>query len=304
MHKYNKLCTLSPYMVDAVCMLSMLVSSPVAAPIELPYHHELALDPVLIKSTYEVVLQQLCYLATGIQQLLVGPDRGTFTLGSGDASLEFPPGAVKKKTAVCYAIILHGPFVFPAGCKPGSVVVYINMDGATLVKPVNVFLSHWCSGEEGDGNSLKFLRAPHKLEAGKEYVFKELEGGDFTTHANVGILTIREPQCLYCVEMKSEEIARYNALTFQRCGESGSPLYFRIQLMCDSKEMNKVCVAMCVCVLYGCVHECGHAHTHMRSSYVLPFIYTVYATCTEASVHIHEHMWYFAHLQATHVSYH
>ena len=282
-------------------MLSMLVSSPVAAPIELPTQHELGPDPVLTESPDEVVLQQLCYLATGTQQLHVGPDGGTFTLGSGDASLQFPPGAVKEEMVVRCAIILHGPFVFPAGCKPGSVVVYINMDGATLEEPVHLFLSHWCSREEGDS---KFLRAPHKLEAGKEYVFKELERGDFTTHANVGILTIREPQCLYCVQMKSEEVARYNALTFQRCGESGSPLYFRIQLMCDSKEWNKVCVTMCVCVLYECVHGCGHAHTHMRSSYVLPFIYTVYATCTEASVHIHEHMWYFTHLQLTHVSYH
>ena len=291
-------------MVDAVCMLSMLVSSPVAAPIELPYHHELDMDPVLIKSPDEAVLQQLCYLATGIQQLHVGPDRGSFILGSGDASLEFCPGAVKKKTAVRYAIILHGPFVFPAGCKPGSVVVYINLDGATLVKPVNVFLSHWCSREEGDGNTLKFLRAPHKLEAGKEYVFKELEGGDFTTHANVGILTIREPQCLYCVQMKGEEVARYNALTFQRYGKADFPLYFRIQLMCDSKEWNKVCVTMYVCVLYGCVRgmwTCTHTHEIL---YVLPFIYTVYATCTEASVHIHKHMWYFTHLQVTHVSYH
>ena len=249
-------------MVDAVCMLSMLVSSPVAAPIELPYHHELDMDPVLIKSPDEAVLQQLCYLATGIQQLHVGPDRGSFILGSGDASLEFCPGAVKKKTAVRYAIILHGPFVFPAGCKPGSVVVYINLDGATLVKPVNVFLSHWCSREEGDGNTLKFLRAPHKLEAGKEYVFKELERGDFTTHANVGILTIREPQCLYCVQMKSEEVARYNALTFQRCGEPGSPLYFKIQLMCDSKDWNKVCVTMCACVCWVCAWDVDmHTHT-------------------------------------------
>ena len=221
-------------------------ASSVGALTDFLYHHELSPEPVLIESPDEVLLQQLCYLATGIQQFHIGPDGGTFTLGSGDASLEFPPGAVEKETAVHYAIILHGPFVFPAGCKPGSVVVYINMDRATLVKPVHVSLSHWCSRDKGDDNTVKFLRAPHALEAGKEYVFKELEEGYFPSHTNVGILTIPKPQCLYCVEMKVEEVARYNALTFQKCGESGSPLYFRIQLMCDSKEWNKVCVTMCL----------------------------------------------------------
>ena len=98
----------------------------------------------------EVHLQQLCYMATGIKQLLVGPDGGTFIMGSGDASLEFLPGAVKKEISIRYAIILHGPFVFPAGNKPGSVVVYLNMDGATLVKPIYLLLSHWCVREEAD----------------------------------------------------------------------------------------------------------------------------------------------------------
>ena len=222
-------------------MLSMLVSFPVAAPIESPSQHELALDPVLIEPPYEVLLQQLCYLATGIQQLLVGPDGGTFTLGSSDASLEFPPGAVKKKTAVRYAIILRGPFVIPTGCKLGSVVVYINMDGVMLVKPVFLVLSHWCSREEGDGNTLKFLRAPHKLEAGEQkYIFEEQEEGDFTSHSHRGVLSISEPQCLYCVETKTDTIARYSAITFSRYIPTEDTLYFRIQLMCDSREWNEV----------------------------------------------------------------
>ena len=240
----------------------MIVSFSVAAPIDLPYHPELGMEPLFIESSDEVILKELCYLATGIQQLHIGPDGGNFTLGSGDASLEFPPGALKKETAVHCAITLHGPFVFPTGCKLASVVVYINMDGATLVKPVCLKLSHWCSREKEGGSSLKFLRAPHVPGAGKKYLFKELEGGDFTTHANVGTLTIPEPQCLYCIEMKDEEVARYNALTFQRCGESVSALYFRIQLTCDSKEWNEVCVIVCVCPPV-CV--CGvHTYVHMH----------------------------------------
>ena len=191
----------------------------------------------------EVVLQQLCYMATGIKQLLVSPDGGTFKLGSGDASLEFPQGAVKEDTYVRYAIILHGPFVLPAGWKPSSVIVYINMDGATLLKPVRFFLSHWCIREEADDEeTMKFIRAPHSLESGKkEYAFEEIEEeADFTTHTNVGILSIREPRCLYCVETKGAKIARYCAMTFSRNIPSEESLLFRIQLMCDSLDWIKV----------------------------------------------------------------
>ena len=86
-------------------------------------------------------------------------------------------------------------------------------------------------------------------DARNEYLFKELEEGDFTTHSKVGVLTIPEPQCLYCVEMKKEEVARYSALSFQKYEESGSTLFFRIQFMCDLKEWNKVCLTcMCLCV--------------------------------------------------------
>ena len=249
-------------------MHAMQVSFPVGAPIDLPCHPELGMEPVLIESPDEVLLKEFCYLATGVQQLHVGPDGGNFTLGCGDASLEFPAGALKKETAVHFAIILHGPFVFPDGCKLGSVVVYINLDGATLVKPVCLSLSHWCSREEEGGKTLKFLRAPHVPGAGKKYLFKELEEGDFTTHANMGILTIPEPQCLYCVEMNDEEVARYNALKFQSNEKSGSPLYFRIQLTCDSKEWNEVCATVCeVCVCCTYIGTCGllmiyHVSTH------------------------------------------
>ena len=191
-------------------------------------------------SCHQVLLKQLCYLATGIQQLHVGPGGGSFTLGQGDAILKVPPGALKIETTVHFAIILHGPFVISAGYKPGSVVVYINMDGATLVKPVCLYLSHWCSRKREGDNTLKFIRAHHMPDARNEYLFKELEEGDFTTRTNEGVLTIPEPQCLYCVEMKKEEVARYNVLSFQKYEENDSTLFFRIQFMCDSKEWNEV----------------------------------------------------------------
>ena len=135
----------------------------------------------------EVLLQQLCYMATAVKQLIIGPDGGTFTLGSGDASLVFPPGAVEKETAVRYAIILHGPFMFSPGYIPVSVVVYINMKWAVLMKPIQLLLSHWCNRKVGeDEDNLKFAIAPHTLSKGQKYYeFGEQLGGDFTTHPNV-----------------------------------------------------------------------------------------------------------------------
>ena len=191
----------------------------------------------------EVLLQRLCYMATGIKQLLIGPKGGTFTLGSGDASLEFPHGAVVQETSIRYAIILHGPFVFPAGYNPGSVIIYLNMKGATLLKPVLLYLSHWCIKEKGeDEDTLKFVSASHTLEAEHQaYVFEEEDDADFT-HTNVGVLSIRDPHCLFCVKTKREKIAMYSAIAFSRYIPSEETLLFRIQLMCDSLEWNEVVV--------------------------------------------------------------
>ena len=182
-------------------------------------------------------------MPTGIKQLLIGPDGGKVILGSGDASLEFPSGAVAKETFVRYAIILHGPFVFPSGYKPGSVVIYLNMNGATLVKPVLLYLSHWSITKKGDDKDvLKFLRAPHTLEKGQQtYVFEEhKQESDLTTRTNVGVLTIQEPQCLHCLVTGDATTARYSTITFSRYMPSDDSVLFRIQFMCDSIEWNEV----------------------------------------------------------------
>ena len=206
------------------------------------------MEPLFIKSPDEALLEELCYLATGIQQLNIGPDGGNFTLGSGDVSLDFPAGAVVEETAVRYAIILHGPFVFHAGYNLGSVVVYINMNGATLVKPVLLYLSHWCIREEGDDkDSLRFATAPHTLPKGQQYYdFEEQEEADFTTHTNVGILKISEPQCLHCVKQRIGKIALYRAITFSQYNCTGKDvLDFRIQFVCDSKDWIEVLSNVC-----------------------------------------------------------
>ena len=196
----------------------------------------------LVELVDEDHLRQLCYLATGIEHLIIGPDGGTFKLGCGDATLKFPPGALEREISVHYAIILRGPFVFPAGYKPGSVVVYINMDRAILRKPIQLLLSHWCvREEESEKETLKFVHAPHTLKAGQEkYTFEEEEEADFTTFPDAGILTIRESHCLFCVQKKGEKIAKYNAIAFSRYIPPDNKQLFRIHLMCDSQEWNKV----------------------------------------------------------------
>lgn len=188
----------------------------------------------------EALLQQLCYMATGIKELLIGPDGGTFSLGSGDASLEVPSDAVEKYTSVRYAIILHGPFLFPTGYKASSVVVYINMDGAVLKKAIILYLSHWCNMADDDiKDPVKFFTAPHSIEVGQNYYeFKEQDGAEFSTTS--AILSITEPQCLHCVRMKWKKQAVYNALCFQKYKEDVGTLFFKIQLMCDSSSWNEV----------------------------------------------------------------
>ena len=116
------------------------------------------------------------------------------------------------------------------------------MNGATLVKPVQLKLSHWCIIEKGDKDSLKFVHAPHTLEAGKqEYTFEiEEDEVDFTTNTGQGVLTIREPKCLTCVETNIATKARYNAITFTQYVHDEDTLIFRIQLICDSIAWNKV----------------------------------------------------------------
>ena len=112
------------------------------------------------------------------------------------------------------------------------------------MKPVLLFLSHWCIREEGeDEDTRKFLRASHTLVAEQQkYIFEEQEEeeSDLTSRTNVGVLKIREPRCLYCVETKINTIARYSAIAFSQYIPSEDTLYFRIQLMCDSLDWNKV----------------------------------------------------------------
>ena len=182
-------------------------------------------------------------MPTGIKKFLISPSGGTITLGN-DASLTVYPETVTEETLVHYAILLHGSIIFPPGYELASVIVYLNMDGVRLMKPVSLFLSHWCIKKDGDGeDTLKFFRASHTLDVEQQkYVFEEQkkEDSDFTTHINAGVLTIWRSQCLYCVARNRTTTARYSAITFSQYIQSEETLYFRIQFTCDSLTWNKV----------------------------------------------------------------
>ena len=181
------------------------------------------------------MLERLCLIPSGINQLTIHPRGGIFILGSGDATLVAEMGTVRKKTVVHYAVILHGPFVYSAGHKPASVVVYLNLERATLLKPVKLMLNHWCKNPDGEA-ALRLLRAPHAMGDVQDcYIFDEVQG---VSSFSRSIFTISEPQCLYCVEMEKEAQARYNAIAFQQ--NLFDLVKFKIQLMCDSLEWNVV----------------------------------------------------------------
>ena len=185
-------------------------------------------------------LNWLCLIGFGIKQLTIHQRGGTYPLGKGDATLIVEEGTVEMKTIVRYAVILNGPFVYSAGYKPASVVVYLNLEGANLLKTLKLTLKHWCKPVEGNSEAvLKLLRAPHTTDEMENfrYIFHEVQGD--TLH-NTATFTISEPQCLYCVEMKKKSQASYNAIAFQKNLPEDDLVKFRIQLMCDSLEWNKV----------------------------------------------------------------
>ena len=146
-------------------------------------------------------MEKLCYVPFGIRELTVTSDGGTYSLGSSDASLKVPPGAVKKKSTIRYAIILNGPFALPTGYRAVSVVVYLNLSKTTLQQPIYLFLSDWCEKRyTREQYPLMFFRASHELKGEKmQYQFTPVPNAD---HQNGDILKIIEPKTLYAKVLK------------------------------------------------------------------------------------------------------
>ena len=188
----------------------------------------------------EAQLKRLCLIQSGVRLLTICTTQRELCLGNGDATLIVDEGTVEMDTDVRYAVILHGPFVYSAGYKPASVVVYLNLEGANLLKPLKLMLKHWCKPVEVSGEAvLKLLRAPHTTGEMENfrYTFDEVQGNFLHSTAT---FTISEPQYLYCVEMKVESQASYNAIPFQMSLPEDDLVKFRIQLVYDSREWNAV----------------------------------------------------------------
>ena len=193
----------------------------------------------------EKQLKSLGFPQSGIDQLTISTTRSNILLGSGDATLIVDEGTVEKDTVVRSAVFLHGPFVYLDGYKPASAVVYLNFERATPPKQIKLMLRHWWKRSKIIGETvLKLLRAP--LTIGKRqncYTFHEVHG---TSSADSATFPITEPQGLYCVGMKMESQAVYNAIAFQQDLSDKNMVKFKIQFMYDSLEWNKVstCTAL------------------------------------------------------------
>ena len=146
-------------------------------------------------------MEELCYAPFGIKELIVTPNGGNFSLGSRDASLEVPPGAVEKKTPIRYAIILNGPFVLPTGYRAVSVVVYLNLSRTTLLQPIFLLLSDWCEKRYStEQYELRFFSAPHEIKGEKrQYEFSSLGNAD---HEDADVLRISESKTFYVKVLK------------------------------------------------------------------------------------------------------
>ena len=185
-------------------------------------------------------LNRLCLIGFGIEELTIHRRGGTYPLGNGDATLTVFEDSVEMETVVRYAVILLGPFVYSTGYKPASVVVYLNLEGANLQKPLKLTLNHWCKPVENNSKAaLKLLQTPHMTDEMEKfcYIFHEVQG--VSLH-NTATFTILKPQCLYCVVMKNKSQASYNAIAFQKNLPEDKLVKFRIQFMCNCLEWNAV----------------------------------------------------------------
>lgn len=149
-------------------------------------------------------LLQHCWFPFGIQQVELSPTGGIYQLGSSDASLEVPHGAIDGKITIQFGIALHGPFAVPSGYYQTSVSVYLFFgDAATLNKPVTLYLSHWCLGRK-----LKFAKSSHLFQEGDmTYKFDVMESGVFHEQKRIGSLQIEQPHTIYTILMEEGEQA-------------------------------------------------------------------------------------------------
>ena len=203
------------------------------------------------------LMEELCYVPFGIKELTVTPSGGTFSLGNSDASLEIPPGAVMTNTPIRYAIILHGPFVLQPGYRRVSVVIYLNLNRATLLQPIFLNLADWCERRYSTQQyELTFFRASHEIKAegeNREYHFCPLPNSD---HQSEDVLKIIEPKSHYAKVLKEGRHGihdLYCAMPIQKRDPRANNLQIRILFTWKSQSWIMVSPALNFLIFYDIV---------------------------------------------------
>ena len=208
------------------------------------------LHPVAVQSplhsytAHESVLEDVCWIPSGVDTLIITPFGGGFPLQpeggeeEGDEDmiqLHVPQGAVRADgegvLEVHYAVIPDGPFRTPEGYRLCSTTVYLYYDPAQTIKAFHLLLPHW-SGAPGHPT---FVTLP---EGELSYPFCLLEGGEFGE--TYGLLEVDGHSSLFGAAYRLEDTSRYLASQWEK--EEGNILYSKVAITFDSNVWIRVSV--------------------------------------------------------------
>ena len=211
--------------------------------------HPLAVQsPLPSYTAHESVLEDVCWIPSGIESLFITPFGGVFPLQAeggeeeGDKDviqLHVPHGAVRADgeggLEVHYAVIPDGPFRTPEGYRLCSMAVYLYYDPAQTTKPFYLLLPHW----SGAPHHPTFVTSPHTLPQGERYYpFVLLECGEF--NEGFGIVEVDGHSSLFAEAYRLEDTSRYRASQWEK--KEGNILYSKVAITFDSNVWIRVSI--------------------------------------------------------------